>query len=95
MKSNEIHSWEDDLETRRVGQERREEVLLCPIPAVLREPEFRIVERQPDVVNMDNNAGSQTRQYLAVFRHYVATTSHNVRGINEQDVVWTKRIEHG
>ena len=46
----------------------------------------RIVRREENIVNVDEDPGAQTRQDLQVFADHVTAYSNDVTGINKQNI---------
>src|SRR5687768_9553912 len=82
-----------DLEFAIEHEESVKEVLLGPEELQLHHPLAGIFERQKNIVDMDDHAGSDARENPEIEIGHVSPGFHGVGGIDEQDVIRAKALE--
>src|SRR2546428_12793177 len=76
------------------GQERLKQILFGPKPFVLHNPIFGVFGGHEDVMQMNNYADRELRQYLQKLVQDVSSNSDDVTRVNEQNVVSGQLHEH-
>src|SRR5262245_32212286 len=92
MPASHVAVEQHDLESGVVLKEGPEKIQLIP-GAPLPDPGGRILKGIEDVVKMNKNAGTQSRQDLEQQVIDVAADFRHVRRIDEEEVVGVERVE--
>src|ERR1019366_3857804 len=82
-----------DLESVIVLEECAHEILFVPIASLVNDPPLGVFIGQEYVVNMDQHAWLQPRQYFENQIVHVAPGLSDVRAVNEKDVMRTQPVK--
>src|SRR3954468_1379273 len=79
---SEVAVGQNNLKLCVEREKRLQEVLLAPEPELLLDPALRILEREVDVVDVDDDALVEQREQLEVEEIHVPSAPNDVRGVD-------------